>query len=172
MQIIRTAAIVAALMLTSGADNRNGVQAQTAPSPEAVQAARDLVAVITKDSMRQLATQVTAQVWPRIEQSIRAKQSVTPAQVSELRTEYERIQVEFISKVMDDAPVIYARYFAASELRELLAFYRTPIGEKSLRVLPQITAEAMGLVMPRMQQLQTQVMEAFVKVLKQRGLDI
>lgn len=170
MQIIRTVTIVVSLVLAGIASN--SARAQSAPSPEAVQAARDLVAVITKDTMRQLAAQVTTQVWPRLEQSLKAKQSITAAQLSELRNEFERIQVEFISKVMDDAPAIYARHFTASELRELLAFYRSPIGEKSLRVLPQITAETMGLIMPRMQQLQTQVMETFVKVLRKKGFDI
>jgi hypothetical protein len=115
---------------------------------------------------------VTAQVWPRIEQSLRAKQSITDSQLSDLRKEYERIQFEFIAKVMDDAPSIYARHFTASELRELLAFYQTPLGEKSLRVLPQVTAETMASMMPRMQQLQTQVLEAFVKVLRERGFNI
>ena len=172
MKIIRTSVIFAGLGLIVVAGSANIARPQSAPPAETMQAARDLVALVTKETMRQMVQQVTAQVWPRIEQSLRAKQSITDSQLSDLRKEYERIQFEFIPKVMDDAPSIYARHFTASELRELLAFYQTPLGEKSLRVLPQVTAETMASMMPRMQQLQTQVLEAFVKVLRERGFNI
>jgi len=172
MKIIRTSVIFAGLSLIAVACSGNIARPQSAPHAETMQAARDLVALVTKETMRQMVQQVTAQVWPRIEQSLRAKQSITDSQLSDLRKEYERIQFEFIAKVMDDAPSIYARHFTASELRELLAFYQTPLGEKSLRVLPQVTSETMASMMPRMQQLQTQVLEAFVKVLRERGFNI
>ena len=90
--------------------------------------------------------------------------------MDEVNLAYQKI--EFISKVMEDAPSIYARHFTTAELRQLLAFYQSPLGEKSLRVLPQITTETMALIMPRMQQLQAQVVEAFTKVLRDRGFNI
>jgi len=169
---IRTVVLFAALTLAAIAADTSATRAQNAPDAETLKAAQDLVGVVTKDTTRQMAHQVSAQVWPRIEQSLRAKQSITDAQLADLRNEFERIQFEFISKVMEDAPSIYARHFTAAELRELLAFYRSPIGEKSLRVLPQITTETMALIMPRMQQLQAQVVEAFTKVLRDRGFNI
>jgi len=169
---IRTAVLFAALTLAAIAADTSATRAQKAPDAETLKAAQDLVGVVTKDSTRQMAHQVSAQVWPRIEQSLRAKQSITDAQLADLRNEFERIQFEFISKVMEDAPSIYARHFTTAELRQLLAFYQSPLGEKSLRVLPQITTETMALIMPRMQQLQAQVVEAFTKVLRDRGFNI
>ncbi len=172
MSIVRIGAVLTVLAIAGTIGPRPSA-AQSAATPEALQAARDLVAVVSKETMRQMVTQVTAQVWPVVERGLRVKQpGISPAVVGELRTEFERIQLEYMSGLMSDAPVIYARHFSAAELRELLAFYRTPIGEKALRELPQITAEAMALIMPRLQQVQTQVMEAFTKVLHQRGLDI
>lgn len=59
---------------------------------------------------------------------------------------------------MADGPAIYARYFTAAELRELLAFYRTPVGASALRVMPKTTSEALQLVLSNMPQLQADAM--------------
>ncbi|HZP76914.1 MAG TPA: DUF2059 domain-containing protein [Pseudolabrys sp.] len=73
---------------------------------------------------------------------------------------------------MVDAPAIYARHFTAAELRELVEFYHSPVGAKALHELPQIAAESIGLIMPKMPQLQAQVMSAFSAVLKKKGIDL
>ncbi|MCK9913636.1 DUF2059 domain-containing protein [Microbacteriaceae bacterium K1510] len=169
---VQAVAIVATLLLAGGASGAHAQSAQVAPNAESLQAAQELMSVLGKDTIRQMAEQITTQVWPKITHSLQAKQSITPDQLNDLRKEYNRIQIEFMTNIMADAPVIYARHFTAAELRELLAFYRTPVGEKSIRVLPQITAETLALVVPRMQQIQTEVMNSFSKVLRQRGFNI
>ena len=73
---------------------------------------------------------------------------------------------------MADAPALYARYFTADELRQLLAFYHTPVGAKAMRTMPKLTAEALQLVLAQLPQLQAEAMDAFTKILKQRGFDI
>jgi hypothetical protein len=37
---------------------------------------------------------------------------------------------------------IYDKYFSDEEIKGLLEFYKTPIGQKAVKTLPQITAEA------------------------------
>jgi uncharacterized protein len=173
MTILRTIALFALLALFGAPIGLRPAAAQNAATPEAVQAAQELVAVVSKDTVRQLVTQVTGQVWPMVERGVRAKNPNVPdAVLADLRKEFERIQNDYMSGLMTDAPAVYARHFSAAELHELLAFYRTPIGEKALRELPQITAEVMGLIMPRLQQVQQQTMAAFTKILHDRGLDI
>jgi hypothetical protein len=147
-------------------------QSQSA-SPEALQAANELLSILSRDFMGQLVSQMTDQVWPSIERAVRAKHpDVSAGTFAELRREFERIQLGSLAVVLSDAPGIYARHFTAAELREMLAFYRTPTGEKALRELPKVMSEFMAGLMPRIQELQTQTMEAFTKVLRQRGLDI
>ena len=173
MKIIRIAALAVALISAGVAAGWNDARAQGAPpSAEALQAAKELVTVVTQDTIKELAERVTAQVWPQIEQALTAKQKIPPVQLAELRHEFERIQFEFATKVMEDAPALYARFFTAAELHELLAFYRTPVGVKAMRTMPQITAESLKLVIARLPQLQTDAMAAFTKILKQRGFDI
>jgi hypothetical protein len=147
--------------------------AQGEAQSDALKAANELMAVMSKDTVRQMVTGMTAQVWPAIEQSLRAKRAdIGQATLTELRGEFERIQMQYMAGVMADAPAVYARYFSAQELRDMLAFYKTPTGLKSLQVMPQLTTEVFKMVISKMQGLQTQIMDAFSTALRQRGIDL
>ena len=40
---------------------------------------------------------------------------------------------------------VYARHYTLDEVRQLSAFYKTPVGHKSLVVMPQLMAESMAV---------------------------
>ena len=178
MKSVQTLRILACLGLlaVSAAPMATGpaaAQSAPTPTPEALAAARDLVAILTKDTIHQMSTRMVAQIWPGIERSLRAKQpNITPEQVADLRGEYERIFDDYLTKLMADAPALYARYFSAAELREMLAYNRSPVGQKALRVLPQLMVEMMQMIMPKLQTAQGQLLDAFTKVARQKGFDI
>jgi hypothetical protein len=48
---------------------------------------------------------------------------------------------------------LYARNFTAAEIRQMAAFYNTPVGTKMMRVMPQLAGELMQIsqrvIMPR-----------------------
>ena len=88
---------------------------------------------------------------------------------AELRKEYERLVAEEYNEIIKDAPAVYARHLTAQEMRELIAFYRTPAGAKTLRVMPQATLELTAKRLERMQGLQEKVYLAFLNVLQKRG---
>jgi uncharacterized protein len=58
---------------------------------------------------------------------------------------------------------IYDKYYTESELRDLIAFYKSPTGRKTIEVLPQLYAESIArtteAIMPRMQQIMTAIMD-------------
>jgi hypothetical protein len=64
---------------------------------------------------------------------------------------------------------LYDRYFEESELKEILAFYRTPTGKKSVSVLPSIIQEGMEATQPL---LQMQVAELVGEILRERRAEI
>ena len=164
--VMRTMRIVALVLLLC----RAGVQARAEDqaSPEALAAAKDLMAVISPDMMKQLATSISATFWPAVEQKAKADK-IDDATIGELRTEFERIQVAFASDAMKEAPPIYARHFTVDELKELTAFYRTPTGAKALREVPQVMGELTGLLLPRLQDVQRQTAESFTRILQAHG---
>ena len=52
---------------------------------------------------------------------------------------------------------LYARYFTAAEIDQIIAFYQTPVGAKMITTMPQLMVESMQIsqqiMMPRMQKL-------------------
>jgi uncharacterized protein len=156
--------IVLALLAGFGAR----ASAAETPSAEALQAANALFLILSGDMMKQLAAQMTNAFWPGIEQKARAEK-IDDLTIGELRKEFERIQVAFLAEAMKEAPPVYARHFTAAELNELTAFYRTPIGAKALREMPQVTGEFTALLAPRLQDVQQQTTEAFNKILREHG---
>jgi uncharacterized protein len=163
---MRTMRIVALVLLLCGA----GMQARAAdsPDPETLAAAKELMAVISPDMMKQLSGSITATFWPVVEQKAR-DEKIDDTTIGELRSEFERIQISFVSEAMKEAPPIYARHFTVAELHELAAFYRTPTGAKALHEIPQVMGELMTFLVPRLQDVQRQTSEAFTKILNEHG---
>ncbi|MYM85121.1 DUF2059 domain-containing protein [Duganella sp. FT50W] len=67
-----------------------------------------------------------------------------------------------VDDILNQTVPIYARNFSADELRQITAFYRTPVGAKMLTKMPQLMGEGMQVgqqivarrVGPMMQKLQ------------------
>lgn len=163
---MQTLRILAVVLLLAGVADR--AIADDAPSSEAIQAANELFTVLSGDMMKQLTGQMTTAFWPQVEQRARADK-IDDATIGELRGEFERIQLAFVTNAMKEAPPIYARHFTVAELQELTAFYRSPVGVKALHELPQVMGEFAALLVPRMQDLQRQATEGFSKILQAHG---
>ncbi len=156
------------LLLGSAAIPDRLVWAQETPSPEALQAASDLFTLISGDLVNQLMAQLANAFWPQIEQKMRANK-VDDATIAELRDEFQRIEVDFVREALKGAPAIYARHFTVSELRELAAFYRSPTGAKALHEMPQVMGEFTVQMMPKLNELQGTITEAFNRILRKHG---
>ena len=142
--------------------------AQAPGSPQALQAAQDLVKIISGDMMSQMSRAMTAQVWPKMEAGLRSK--ADPAAMAELRSEFEKALDRFLVESMKDAPPLYAKHFSAQELRDIAAFYTTPSGAKSLQVLPAVTAEFFGVMMPRIEAFTREIEATTTRVLQKHGV--
>ena len=68
-------------------------------------------------------------------------------------------------KVRPEVVRIYAGVYTESELREMIAFYRTPIGQKMIERTPELTKAMVQvtqkLLMPHMLELQQRMMSRF-----------
>jgi hypothetical protein len=148
-------------------------QPQSEAPAETVEAARELLGLMSKDMVAQLAANVTAQMWPSIEPRLRAfNRNVDETALAALRGELERIQLDHMMNIVKDGPAIYARHFTAAELREIIGFYRTPTGTKLLRLSPQLSAEVNASITPHLPDFYRRSMEAFTKVLRSRGYSL
>jgi hypothetical protein len=143
--------------------------AQSTPTPEAMQAANDLFGILGKDMVQNFVATAMVQAWPPIDTDLTLKK-VDKTTIASLQKEYERLQTESISAALKDLPAVYARHFNASEIRELIAFYQTPIGKKLVQEMPKAQTELQAILTPRLQEAQAGVFVSFRKVMRQRGL--
>jgi hypothetical protein len=68
------------------------------------------------------------------------------------------------------APLIYAKYFSAQELRDMAAFYQTETGSKALRMMPQVMSEYFGTLMPRMEEFNRDLQTRLQAILAKHGV--
>lgn len=68
-----------------------------------------------------------------------------------------------VDEMMAEIGPLYARHYNDAELKELAAFYRTPLGQKMLALSPRLAAESMAvgqkIVAPRLNGLMLEVMQ-------------
>jgi len=151
----------------AGAQNPSAAR----PTPETLQAAKDLVGLMSGATVSEMTSDMTAKVWPQLEAALRTQYpKIDAATLSDLRAEYEKLVSDTVTDAMKEAPPIYARYFTAAEMNEIATFYKTPTGAKALTVMPKAMADFLPILLPRMQQMQGLLGAAFDKVLQQHGL--
>jgi uncharacterized protein len=143
------------------------VRAQESGSPEALAAARELSAIMTGDTMTQIAAALTAQIWPSIERAFGSK--VDAATMAEMRGEFEQTVTAFTADVMKDAPQVYARHFSAQEIKDMVAFYKSPTGVKALHEMPKVMADVGTQMAPRMQAFEGDLNARVRAVLQKHG---
>ena len=72
--------------------------------------------------------------------------------------------------LLDKMVPIYSKYFTDDEVKQLLAFYQTPLGAKSIRVLPQVVHESMQVGQQWGQELAPEIQSRVVAALKREGI--
>jgi uncharacterized protein len=146
-------------------------RAESAASAESMEAAQALFTQLFAHGFVALNAQAVETAWPGIEGALRApKPNIDAATLAELRREFERIRLARLSEIVKDLPAIYARYLTAEDMRTLAAFYSSPTGVKMLQAMPKVLPEAFATVLPRMQSMAAETQEAFLKLLRERGL--
>lgn len=76
------------------------------------------------------------------------------------------------SEVTDLTAPIYAEHFTVAELKELTAFYATPIGRKMVTSLPSISKRSIEVGMRWGQNIGREAAEEAKRELKKRGIDL
>ena len=75
-----------------------------------------------------------------------------------------------MQELLKDAPVIYARYLREEEMREIIAFYRTPAGTRLMQIVPPLLSEMFAMALPGMPTVINETHEEFLNLARQRGL--
>jgi hypothetical protein len=63
----------------------------------------------------------------------------------------------------EDMAVIYRKYFTDDEIKKLIEFYETPVGQKAIEVMPQLFQEGGQVGMKIAQEHQAELQEVLAK---------
>jgi hypothetical protein len=110
--------------------------------PDRLAAARDLLQATNTEA--QFAT-VIPMMFSQLKQSIPPS---GPKMQEELDQVFDEVQKQFIERrreVLDQIAILYARKFSAEEMKTLADFYRSPIAQKFVTAIPELTADAMKI---------------------------
>jgi hypothetical protein len=114
------------------------------------------------DMMKQMMEAMTKPMHQMVHEQFLKQQDKLPP-------DFEAAMERDIDGMLDDMPMdemmqamvpIYQKHFTKGDIDALVAFYSSQTGQKMLRELPTITAEAMGAMMP--------IMQEHIKVMQQR----
>lgn len=164
--------------------------AQQTVSPEKQALVRELFEVTggrkNIEEMTQLIFANQEKELPKIMLSlIEGDKNLTQAQKQELKKSTDEMagrvnqrNREFLQKlnlpqmVEDISYSLYDKYFTENELRDLIAFYKSPTGQKTISVMPSLMTDVMTDVqkafLPKMQEFIKQTTEAELAELKKQ----
>jgi hypothetical protein len=93
----------------------------------------------------------------------KSKDGVSPQAEARLNAMIDEMAKNMPVDDMLEAMVpVYQKYFTKGDIDALIAFYSSPTGQKMIRQMPQVTAEAMQALMPVMMK-QTDAMSQHIK---------
>jgi hypothetical protein len=147
--------------------------AQNAATAESTIAAKQLMEVMNARAMMQSSMQTMMQQLPEMMRAMKGAimeskaKGLSDAKKTEMQAEIEKTIPDMMAsmqKLLSDPQLldelerettaIYARNYTADEMRELRAFYRSPVGAKMLATMPKVMQESMAIsqkiIMPRM----------------------
>jgi len=164
-------ALIASFALANGAFAADAAPANAAAVRELLDAMN--YRATWQASVDQMSKALPGMMRQQIETTIKANTTLTEAQKQQQLKQVESDlpkMAEVTRNVLSDPAMVadmeaelvalYSRHFTADELKQIAAYYRTPIGAKSLQVMPQVMAESMAIsqriTMPRLQKAMEQ----------------
>ncbi len=124
------------VILTTGSGTAIASSAPETQTEASAASVRELLAATHATAMLQ---QVMQQLGQQVDAMVKQKAPcLAPGEVSSALTSPEAAQ-----QMLDLVVPIYQRNFTPQDVRGLLAFYRSPLGQKMLRVQPVVMREAM-----------------------------
>jgi len=167
---LRAAAVVLAIALAAPA------AAQQAPSAAAVGFAKEILGMKGATAMWE---PVIPGVIARVRQSVIANNALLaqshPSFAKDLNDIVNALMTEFAAKgaeLTNDVAQTYAEHFTEAELKELVAFYKSPLGKKVISEEPKVIDESAGKIQKWAEQFSETVLARVRAEMKKKGHEI
>jgi hypothetical protein len=161
--VLRAAVTGLALLALGGAASAQD------PSPEAVETARQIIAIKGGDTI------FNSLIPGVIEQGKSLFEQQNPALGKDLRDVATKLRSELapqIAEVHTEVAKLYASHFTLKELKEILAFYQSPLGRKLITEEPKTLDQSMLFAQNWSRKFSDEVLTKFRVEMKKLGHDI
>jgi hypothetical protein len=116
------------------------------------------------------------QVMPLMSQQMsQAFKNLAPGSATEIDDVFRQLVPRFVARkgeLLDQIAALYATEMTLDELNAIVAFYKSPAGEKFSSVQPKILRESMALGQRWGQRIGAEFAEEARRELKKRGIDL
>ncbi len=130
----------------------SAIFAQAEPSAEALNAAKELTKTLGLDKQHEAGL---ATMTPMIE-NLAKRLQLDEKEANQLRETYREWFTKDLDqvKLREEVTKLYAQTFSAEELKQLNDFYLSPIGQKTVKAMPEIMQKSAALGMQEAQSKQ------------------
>jgi hypothetical protein len=130
-------------------------QQNPADAPASKEDIQKYLAVMhTRDLMKSVSQTMSKQMRQVTTEMLKKQSNVTPEMEERVnKMTDDLIKNMPIDEMLDAMIPVYQKHFTKGNIDDLVAFYSTPTGQKLIKELPAITAEAMQAVIPISQKL-------------------
>ena len=177
MRKIIIAATAIVLIITPGVAE-NAPRKNTAQAPQAQKIDPERLALAQKlietTGANKLATQVMHMMAPQMTQMlVRVRPDKKKEIVSIMREVMKELSAPAnMRQLTDQIARIYAEEFTAEEMRQILAFYKTPVGKKLIARMPNLVRRSQLAGRAWGQQMARKAMQRLRQKAKERGIDL
>lgn len=146
----------------------NSINAQTEISPEKIKALKELTQLVAQENKadefaRAMSAQFSVLNEDLIKISLSERKEIVPAEKVVLEKKLveasQKYQKQFVDKLIEKVDynrmveeisiTVYDKYYSLAEINDLIAFYKTPTGQKTLKVMQPMFLESMRLTQER-----------------------
>ena len=108
----------------------------------------------SRDMIRNIMNTMSKQLHQMLSEQLKKEPGMTPEKEERAFNLSDDILKNFpVDEVLDAMIPVYQKHFTKGNIDDLLAFYSTPTGQKLIKELPAISAEAMQAAMPITQKM-------------------
>ena len=159
----RALIVVVGLFVAFGATRPASAQA---PAPDAIAAARELVETMrATDQLKTLFPMIMQQLKPAIVQNRPEVEKDYDSSMPQILAAANARMAEFV----DSIALVYAQHFTADELRQLTQFYKAPVGQKFIQIMPKIMQDSMAVGQKFGESLAGDMRNKMIEKLREKG---
>jgi uncharacterized protein len=139
-------------------------------TPESLNAARELMTLSRTDKFLD---QSISTMLPQVAQLLEKANPEKGAVVRSMMEEFVLPEMRrSIPEAVEDIAAIYARNFTRDELNEVIAFYKTPVGQKFLDRMPSIMTDLTAIGQAWGQRTAIKALRDLTPKFKEQGIDV